>query len=261
MSVSRGRPILYAHRGAAAEQPENTMPSFERALELGADALEMDVHMSSDGHLVVSHDPTGARMCDVPAAIRESPLATVQGWDAGWGFVDATGARPFAGRGYRMPTFEQVLAELGEVTINVDLKQPRPSIVRAMLHLLRAHRAEERVTLASFHLRTLLEVRARGFGGTTALSQAEVAALVFSHRRVFAALPLTGTAAQIPVRVGPLVLGKKRIIDKCHQLGMRVDFWTINDPTEARELLAIGADGIMTDDPAAIAPVFDRYKN
>lgn len=250
------RPLLYAHRGAAAERPENTLPSFERAMELGADALEMDAHMTSDGHVVISHDPTGERMCGVAASICDSTLARVREWDAGWGFVDAAGERPFRGKGYCFPTLEQMLVDFGGVPFNIDLKQTRPPIVERTLELLRHAHAEHRVTLASFSLRTLLAVRNAGYAGPTALSQAEAAALMFAPRRAFAALPLVGSAAQVPVKVGPLTFGSRRMIDKAHALGLRIDFWTINDPAEARRLLALGADGIMTDDPAAIAPVF-----
>ncbi|HUH01072.1 MAG TPA: glycerophosphodiester phosphodiesterase [Kofleriaceae bacterium] len=250
------RPLLYAHRGAAAERPENTVHSFRRAMELGADALEMDAHMTSDGHVVISHDPTGERMCGVVAAIRETTLARVREWDAGWGFVDGAGERPFRGKGYVFPTLEEMLVEFSGVPFNIDLKQCGPSIVTRTLQLLRRARAEERVTLASFSLRTLLAVRTAGYGGPTALSRAEAAALMFAPRRLFAALPLMGVAAQVPVKVGPLTFGSRRMIAKAHDLGLRIDFWTINDPAEARRLLELGADGIMTDDPAAIAPVF-----
>src|SRR5262245_55965754 len=100
---------LYAHRGAAAEQPENTLPSFERALDLGADALEFDVHATKDGVLVVSHDPDGARMAGVARAFRNATWAEVKGWDAGWGFRVSDGSRPFAGKGIRIPTFQRML--------------------------------------------------------------------------------------------------------------------------------------------------------
>ncbi|HTM22819.1 MAG TPA: glycerophosphodiester phosphodiesterase [Kofleriaceae bacterium] len=248
------RPRLYAHRGAAVEYPENTLPSFRRALELGADALEMDVHMTSDGHVVVSHDPSGERMAGVRAAIRDTPLAALREWNVGARFT----GRDLHGERFRMPTLEEVLAELPPVPINIDIKQWDPPIVDAVLALLRRHRAEARTTLASFRLRTLLAVRARGFAGVTALAQPEVAALVFAPGGLYRLAPLTGTAAQLPVRAGPLRFDTRRVIDKCHRLGMRIDFWTINDPAEAERLLDLGADGIMTDDPAAIVPVFSR---
>jgi glycerophosphoryl diester phosphodiesterase len=246
---------LYAHRGASAEAPENTLPSFRRALEIGVDALELDVHMTRDGHPVVSHDPTAQRMANVPVRWCDLDLAEARRLDLGWGFVAPDGGRPFAGQGIRIPTFEELLVELPGVILNVDIKQRQPSMVGAMLRLLRAHRAEARVVLASFHWRTLVEVRRRGYDGDTALSQPEVIAMLTTPRAVLARVPFLGGCAQIPVRSGPVVLARPAFLAKCHALGMRVDFWTINDPAEARRLVELGADGIMTDDPRAIAPV------
>ena len=251
---------LYAHRGASAELPENTLPSFQRALEIGVDALELDVHMNRDGHPVVSHDPSAKRMAGVDAAWRDLDLADAQRLDLGHGFVGPDGGRPFAGQGFRIPTFEEVVAELPDVVLNVDIKQAEPPMVKPMLEVLRRHRAEHRVILASFRYRTLYQVRRRGYDGDTALSQPEVAAMLVAPRRSIARAPLFGSCAQVPVRVGPITLGRAGFIAKCHALAMRVDFWTINDPAEAERLLALGADGIMTDDPRAIAPVFAAHR-
>lgn len=249
-------PIFYAHRGAAAEQPENTMPSFRRALELGASALETDVHMTADGHVVVSHDPNALRMTGVNVVLRRARLDEVRALDAGHGFVDAAGERPFAGKGYGIPTLEELLVELPGVPINIDLKQPWPPMVGQVLDLLRRLRATDRVTLASFHLRTMAAVLARRYEGKTGLSQPEVIALVLARGRLGRALPVAGRRAQIPTHAGPVTLASRAFIDRCHGLGLAVDFWTINDADEAQRLLDLGADGIMTDDPAAIAPVF-----
>jgi glycerophosphoryl diester phosphodiesterase len=252
--------LLYAHRGAAAECPENTMPSFRRAVEIGIDAIETDVHMTRDGVPVVSHDPTAERMAGARVAWRDIDLADAQRLDLGWGFIAPDGTRPFAGQGVRVPTLEEVLVELPGVRFNVDIKQWEPSMVKPLLAMLRRVRAEERVTLASFRWRTLVEVRRRGYDGDTSLSQPEVAALLTAPRRTFRNLPFIGVAAQVPVKAGPLRLATRRFIDKCHALGLRVDFWTINAADDAERLLALGADGIMTDDPAAIAPVFARRR-
>jgi glycerophosphoryl diester phosphodiesterase len=241
---------IYAHRGAPAEFPENTMVSFRRAVELGADALELDVHTTRDGEVVVSHDPDAMRMGGVPARWLELDLAEARRIDLGGGYRDAAGERPFAGRGICVPTFEEVLVEFPRTRLNVDLKQARPPLVAPVLELLRRLRAEERVTLASFRTRTMLEVRRRGYGGDTALAQKEVALLLACPRRAWRALPLTGRAVQVPVSAGRLRLDRPAFIAKCHELGMRVDYWTIDDPAVARELIARGADGIMTDDPA-----------
>ena len=189
-----------------------------------------------------------------PLRWKDCDLAEIQAVDVGWGFLAQDGSRPFAGQGFRVPTFAEALAAFPTTRFNVDLKQAAPSMVPAMLALVRAHRAEERVTLASFRLRTLIDVRKVGYGGETALSQPEVAALLALPERVFQQLPLVGSAAQLPVAFGRIRLDTPRVIAKCHALGMRVDYWTINDPDEARRLLALGADGIMSDHPAAVKP-------
>jgi glycerophosphoryl diester phosphodiesterase len=252
---------LYAHRGASAEAPENTMPSFRRALEIeGVDALELDVHMTRDGHPVVSHDPTAERMAGKHVAWKDIDLAEARSFDMGWGFQAPDGSRPFAGQGVRIPTFEEVLAELPAVALNVDIKQYWPPMVRQMVSLVRQHDAEERVVLASFQYTTLLAVRALRYAGDTSLAQPEVVAVLAAPRIALAHAPLFGTCAQVPVRAGPVTLASRRFLDRCHDLGIRVDFWTINDPAEALRLLELGADGIMTDDPETIAPVFARWR-
>jgi glycerophosphoryl diester phosphodiesterase len=216
--------------------------------------------MTRDGHVVVSHDPSALRMAGADAAWKDVDLAEAQRFDLGHGYVAADGSRPYSGQGVRIPTFEEVLVELPSVRLNVDIKQAWPPMVKPLLALIRRHRAEHRVCLASFQLRTLLEVRRRGYDGDTALAQAEVAALLAAPVALIKRLPFVGTAAQVPVNAGPIRLDREKVIAKWHALGMRVDFWTIDDPSEARRLLELGADGIMTDDPAAIAPVFAAWR-
>jgi glycerophosphoryl diester phosphodiesterase len=257
---ARVHPIrLYAHRGASAEAPENTMPSFRRALEIGVDALEMDVHLTRDGVPVVSHDPHAMRMAQTPVYWKDIDIDEAKLLDMGWGFMLPDGSRPFLGKGVQVPTFEEVLVELPDVVINVDVKQAWPPMAQTMVDLVRKHGAEERVVLASFHWSVLVAARARGFRGDTALSRGEVATLLATPGFLWRHVPLHGTAAQIPTHAGPLKLDGS-FLDKCHRLGLRVDYWTINEPDEARRLLDAGADGIMTDDPRAIAPVFDAVR-
>jgi glycerophosphoryl diester phosphodiesterase len=238
---------LYAHRGAASESPENTLPSFALALELGADALEMDVHATLDGVLVVSHDPDGTRMAGVAMPFRAVPSAEVREWDAGTGFVARDGSRPFAGRGIRVPTLEEVVCAFPGVPLNVDLKAP---VADAAVALLRRLGAEERVCLASFQASTLRRVRALGYAGPTSLASAEVAQLL--------ALPAVLQRSFLRPRAAraqlPISLGRAIVVARCHALGLCVDYWTVNDAALARRLIALGADGIMTDDPRTIVP-------
>jgi glycerophosphoryl diester phosphodiesterase len=245
------RPRLYAHRGAAAEAPENTLDSFARALAHGADALEMDVHLTRDGVVVVSHDPGGARMCGVARRFADANWDEVRRWDAGWGFLAPDGSRPFAGRGLRVPRLEEVLAAFPHVPLNLDLKTHTPSMPPVAVAVLRRARAEERVCLASFSSTTLGRVRALGWRGPLSLGSREVATLLAIPRALQRGpLRPRATRAQLPTR-----LGRSWVIERCRALGLAVDYWTVNDPAEAARLVALGVDGIMTDDPARIAPV------
>jgi glycerophosphoryl diester phosphodiesterase len=245
---------LYAHRGASAERPENTLVAFQRAMEIGVDSLELDVHLTRDGVFVVTHDEDALRMCGSPLRWADLDLVDAQRLDAGWGVLAADGSRPFAGKGIHVPTFESILIEFPRVHVNVDIKGEASA--KAMLDLVRRLKAEERVTIASFNTATMVAVRRRGYGGETGLSQGEVATLLAMPALLWRQLPFTGTAAQVPTKQGPVRFDRATFIAKCHSLGLRVDFWTIDDTADAERLLGLGADGIITNDPAAMKPLF-----
>ena len=246
-------PTLYAHRGASLERPENTLEAFRLALELGADALETDAHMTRDGSVVLSHDPSGLRMAGVPRLIRDAALAEVRAWNVGANAPCARGHR------FRIPTLDEVLAEFPDVVLNIDAKQRVPDMVPALLRSIRAAHAERRVRIASFSTRILRRVRALGYEGGTGLSAPELLTLMLAPSRLAGSRILKlGDAAQVPRRAFGVPLASPWIIDRLHARGLRVDFWTIDDPAEAKRLLAMGADGIMTDDIRAVAPAFGR---
>jgi glycerophosphoryl diester phosphodiesterase len=239
--------IVYAHRGAAIELPENTMPAFERALELGADALEMDGHLTRDGVIVVAHDPDGERLCGVSRRIQDTDFNELRTWN-----VATKGNGDL--REARIPSFEEVLRRFRDTPINIDLKQTHPSMVQDTVALVRRYRAQEQVTLASFSMKTLLHVRALGYEGRTNLASLDLVGALFAPTWIVRNMPLRGDVAQIPTRHGKVKLATKRHIDRLHSLGIDVHFWTINDPQEAQALAQLGADAVMTDDPRKIVP-------
>lgn len=251
----RASPIVYAHRGASFELPENTLESFRLALELGADALETDAHMTRDGRIVLSHDPTGARMAGVPRAIADATLEEVRRWDVGARFVPRRPGVFQPGQRFRMPTLDEALADLPGVVFNVDAKQIAPDMIPALLRCIRHAHAEERVRIASFSTRNLLRTRALGYPGETGLSPSEIARIMFVPRSYLKWLRVDGNAAQVPRRAYGVKLASQGAIDRFHMLGLRVDFWTIDDPAEAERLFAMGADGVMTDDPRTMCAV------
>jgi glycerophosphoryl diester phosphodiesterase len=260
--VPRLAPRLYAHRGAAIELPENTLPSFARAIELGADAIETDAHLTRDGHIVLSHDPTGARMCGVPKPIAECSLEEVRRWDAGALFEDRAHERSHAGKGFTIPTLAEALRAFPSVAFNVDAKSRHPAMVSTLVDLVRAVDAEDRTLLASFSTRTLRAIRRYGYRGQTGLGQAEVVRLFALPTSMLARGPfkLKGAAAQIPYRIYGIDLGTKAMVEKCHALGLEAHYWTVNAAGLAKRLLANGADAIMTDDPGGVGPEIKGFR-
>lgn len=218
----RASPIIYAHRGASKELPENTLEAFARALEVGADAIETDAHLTKDGRLVLSHDPH-----DIPRLT----LNEARVWKPD------------------LATLDDALERFPDVVFNVDAKQTEPDMVSALVRCVRAHSATDRVRIASFSTRNLERARALGYEGETGLASKEVARIMFVPRAALRWLRVSGQAAQVPRRAYGVRFDTQSAIDRFHELGLRVDFWTIDDPAEARRLFAMGADGVMTDDP------------
>lgn len=238
--------LLYAHRGACQVYPENSLEAFARAIEDGADAIELDVHATSDNHFVVFHDTGGARLTGQPHAIRSRPLNEIKRWRLG-------------GTNCRIATLDELLTAFPRTRMSIDLKPNKPALVALFLDLLARHSVEDFVTIASFHQRVMTHVRKSGWAGRTALSRQEVSLLRFAPESLARRL-IRGDAAQIPRSAGPVRLDRDSFLKRCHRLGLRADFWVVNEPSEAHDLLVRGATGLMTDDPVRLAPVVREFR-
>jgi len=241
--------MIYAHRGANRELPENTMESFARALELGADALEIDVHMSRDGVVVVAHDPSGLRTAGEGAHIRATQWSTLRGWDMGRTFANRAPSAP----AYRMPMLEEVLGTFKDTFINIDIKQLDADAVPQTVRSVIRTGATDRVRLTSFSKEITRRIASSPYRGVIGASQFDVVRFLALPRRLLARLPARFDALQIPPTYGRLALATPRLITKAQSLGLRVDFWTVNDPAEAKRLFDLGARGVVTDDIRALA--------
>lgn len=245
--LATGGPILLAHRGARREAPENSLEAFEAALRAGADGLETDARCSADGQVVLAHDAHGRGTARVDRAVAESTLAELQAWDIGSGPDVVRGRGPV-----RMPTLEAALTAFPDAGFNVDLKAHAPAAVDAVLATVARCRAAERVLLTSFSASVLRRVRASGYAGPTGIAQLEAIAILLLRRPP----PAGARRLQIPERFGALPLDRGWVVERAHAVGLRVDYWVVNEPARASALLALGADGIVTDDPAALAGMF-----
>jgi glycerophosphoryl diester phosphodiesterase len=250
LPVPMGWPDNVAHRGASVRHPENTLASFRAAVEAGAGGLELDVHLTRDGHPVIMHDARVDRTTDGLGAVSGMTLAEVRRLDAGG-----------SGRSdERVPTLRQVLAAFPGTHFNIDIKDRRlPGAEAVVLGVLREAGATERVLVASAGYGILRRFRKLDGGGwDTGASRLEIGVFYgLSSLRLERLLRPAYAALQVPVNYGSLRIVTPRFIRAAHSRGVRVDVWTINDPGQMRELLDLGVDSVMTDEPETLAKVLE----
>ena len=240
MTTESTRPILFAHRGASAHAPENTLAAFDLALRHEADAFELDAKLSADGQVVVIHDQTVERTTDGQGDVRYMTLAALQELDAG-SFFD------IAFHGERIPTLAQVFETFGHKTyINVELTNyasPDDDLPDRVVALVKHHRLEKRILFSSFNPRALLKAR-------RLIPEVPVGLLALPGRRGWWARSWLGRVVVPYDALHPesadVTAG---LVASAHHRGHRVNVWTVNQPEDMQRLFALGVDGIFTDDP------------
>jgi glycerophosphoryl diester phosphodiesterase len=260
---------IHGHRGCRALRPENTMPAFRHALELGVDVLELDMGVTKDNHVLVSHDPhinpklcryADGRPLEKPLAIRTLTLAETQQFDCGaLSNVDYPKQQPVPGT--PPPTLDQVL-ELAKahprVEFNIETKifpkepelTPDPAtFARLVVDIVRKHKLEKRVIVQSFDPRTLREVRK--------IAPAIRLAVLSSARDPSDYIAL---AQEIKAEIVSPEFKKLTAPDvaRARKLGMQVIPWTPNEEGDWQRMVELGVDAIITDDPAALAAFLKR---
>jgi glycerophosphoryl diester phosphodiesterase len=250
------RPHLFAHRGASAEAPENTLPAFARAVELGIPYLELDAHGTRDGEIVICHDEALERTTDGTGPIRERRFAEIERLDAGYRFTRDGQGFPYRGCGVRMPRLAALIDAFPRARFNLELKQRDPPIVDEVVALLRRARATDRFLLAAEDDALLQRVRKADPGTAIGSSFGDVLAFfqALLEGRIEAFRP-AGQALQIPTSFAGQPLVTEESLAAARRLGLFVHVWTVNEPDEMRRLLALGVDGLMSDDPARLLEV------
>ncbi len=237
--------IVVAHRGASAYLPENTMPSFERAVEMGADALELDVHLTADGELAVIHDETLDRTTDGSGPVVCKTMDELRRLDAGYHFADAGGAFPHRGQGLRIPTLGEVLAWLPDgVGLVVEIKARAAS--DAVVEALRGTPVREagRASAISFDEAALERVHELDpdlpTGYLLVPTQPFEPALRWAVER--------GHAGVHPWE-GDLGLDPAPALAQALAYGRLVGCYVVNDPQRMQHLAAFNLWGFVTDVP------------
>ena len=255
------KPRVFGHRGAAGLAPENTIPSFALALALGADVLELDVHASRDGVIVVIHDPTLERTTNGSGAVREHSWHELQDLDAGYQFTRDGRDYPYRGHGVRLPTLEMVLRRFPLACCNIEVKQEDPPIVEEVVRIITGLDAEQRVLLAAEHDSIMQHIRRHAGGIATSFAAGEVADFVARVQVAnLGSYRPEGQALQIPPYFGEIKLITAESVAAAHACGLEIHAWTINERSEMERLLALGVDGIMSDLPGLARGVVDEWR-
>ena len=248
-----GAPLLTAHRGGARLAPENTVAAFRQAIDVwGADMLEMDVHLTSDGEVVVLHDETVNRTTDGSGRVADLTLAELEALDAGARFIDDQGGAPFAGRGVRIPRFEEVLTAFPTIRLNVETKCR--AVAKPLVDRILAHGAQARVLVAAEHESHRRAVR--GYAGPWGASRGQLQRFWLLHRTPFSrCYTPSADVLQVPVSWEGREVVTPRLVAEAHARNLPVHVWVVDEEDEMRRLLALGVDAIQTDRPDRLARV------
>jgi glycerophosphoryl diester phosphodiesterase len=256
------RPWLIAHRGGSKLAPENTLPAFDLAARLGADAFELDVHLTADGEVVIFHDDETSRLTGQPGTIEERTIPEVRGLDAGFGFTQDGGlSHPWRGRGVAPPTLRSVLERYPRMRMNVEAKSPDPALGEALVRVVREAGAIERVCIGAAQDEQGERIRALLPEACHFLPEGAATCHVMASRAEGATgCPGGWDVADLPHRMEgtDIVVVDRRTVEYLHEQGMAVFVWTVDEEADMRDLLQSGVDGVMTDRPDVLARVLGR---
>lgn len=227
---------VWGHRGASAHAPENTLDAFAAAIAVGVSGIELDVHLSADGQVVVIHDEALDRTCGVPgtvASLRGADLVATRASNGMTGFPDA-----------RIPLLDEVfdLVAGTSVLVNVELKGQQPELPDAVHRIVRDRGASDRVVYSSFnhyHLRALQDLGAASPIG------------VLIDQPLFEPWEYVATLRAQALHPPYPLLALPGLVTQCHRRGIAVNVWTPDTPMEWERSRALGVDAVITNHPAA----------
>ena len=270
------RVLNYAHQGGSYEGPSSTLWAIEHALAVGASAIELDVHATADGVIVVSHDETVDRTTNGSGEIAQLQARELAMLDNSYWFIEGADVTPgeaperyeFRGRApkdraFGIATLDEVLSSFPDVIVNLDIKRTAPEVVgyeAGLAKVLRDHRRRDDVIVASFNDLALRTFRSLSPSTATSAATMETASF-YQALQTGEPLPeLPVVAFQVPETFGGITLVDERFIEAAHDAGIAVHVWTINDQHSMQRLLDLGVDGIITDRPSLLSEVLGQSR-
>jgi len=257
------KPLVIAHQGGDGVWPGDTMFAFENAVEIGSDVLEMDAHITKDGHIVLMHDEGVDRTTDGTGLIEDLTLAEIKQLDAAYDWSNDEGRTfPYRGQGIQAPTLEELFQKFPQMRYVIEIKLTRNPIDKPLCALIRKYDMQDRVLIGSFHDEAMKNFRAVCPEVATSAARNEVRNYVLLGK-IF----LWGFIAPGYQTVQPpwnpedslgITIVTERFIRESHAKNIRVEPWTVNDPELMKLYIEWGVDGIVTDRPDLMVEVLEE---
>ncbi|MBN8656067.1 MAG: glycerophosphodiester phosphodiesterase [Anaerolineae bacterium] len=259
-TADSNRPLVIAHQGGDGLWPGNTMFAFQNAADLGADVLEMDLHITSDGILVLMHDETVDRTTDGKGEIEAMTLDELKQLDAGHDWSSDEGASfPFRGQGITVPTLEEVFAAFPEYRMTIEIKKTNTSMAKPFCDLIREYNIQDKVLVASFHDERLKEFRTECPEVATSSAKNETTVFVLLTKAFLGGFYSPKFySLQVPEESGGITVMTESFVRAAHARNLAVEPWTINDEETMRKFIEWGVDGLITDRPDIMLNVLGR---
>jgi glycerophosphoryl diester phosphodiesterase len=240
----KGPVRVIGHRGASGYAPENTMASFKKAYEMGADMIEFDVHRTKDGEFVISHDGTTDRTTGTKMVIADTTYDELSKLDAGSSF-----SKDFAGE--KMPTLKEVLEwAKGKIQINIEIKSP--GCEKATVDLINKFQMKDSAIVTSFDHTIIKKIKELD-------PEIQTGALTGDIKNVKMIDDIVALCHPNAINPNYLYVNKK-IVKAAHEKGLAVNVYTVNDAVSMQRLIKAGVDGIISNFPDVLKDVVEKTK-
>ena len=253
-------PLVIAHQGGDGLWPGDTMFAFEHAAELGVDVLEMDLHITKEGVLVINHDENVDRTTDGAGEIEAMPLDEIKALDAGYDWSNDNGNTfPYREMGITIPTLAEVFEAFPGYHMTIEIKTTERSMAMPFCELIRAYDMQDKVLVASFLDERMEEFREVCPEVATSSARQETTIFVLLSKAFLGRLYSPSfNALQVPEESSGITVMTTQFVHAAHERNLRVEPWTIDNPKQMKQYIEWGVDGIITDRPDLMLEILDR---
>jgi glycerophosphoryl diester phosphodiesterase len=256
-------PLVIAHQGGDGAWPGNTLFAFEKAVEIGADVLEMDAHITKENQIVLMHDEKVDRTTDGTGLIEDLTLDELLKLDAAYQWSNDDGKTfPYRGQGFQVPTLKELFEKFPEKRFLIEIKLTENPIHSPLCELIREYNMQNKVIIASFHDDSMKLFRETCPEIATSGSKGEVTPFVILGKAFLSGwISPQYQSLQVPYETSEsygIPIMTERFIREAHAKNIHVEPWTVDDPELMKQYIEWGVDGIITDRPDLMVEVLGR---